>query len=244
MNLNYLILGLVILLGFTSCNKDEDTTPEPVTKANIIGSVNLYDEGVMQIDNSKLIVKVEGTELSATTDTDGDFTLSDVPFGTYTLIYEKSGFGTFKNYDIEHTNTGSSTIITENPSLGEISTTQITALESSVNGNDIQVSITTNPAGNNSNTRYVRYFLSTNSNVSNENYAYYSSGLVSQINPLIITLSHDDLISAGFSSGQTVHVKAYGDSYWSNEYDDPALGRKVFPNLNMISANSASLIVP
>lgn len=244
MNLNYLILGLVILLGFTSCNKDEDTTPEPVTKANIIGSVNLYDEGVIQIDNSKLIVKVEGTELSATTDTDGDFTLSDVPFGTYTLIYEKSGFGTFKNYDIEHTNTSSSTIITETPSLGEISTTQITALESSVNGNDIQVSITTNPAGNNSNTRYVRYFLSTNSNVSNENYAYYSSGLVSQINPLIINLSHDDLISAGFSSGQTVYVKAYGDSYWSNEYDDPALGRKVFPNLNMISANSASLIVP
>ena len=244
MKLNYLTYGLVVLLGLTSCNKDEDTTPEPITKANIIGSVNLYDEGVTQIDNSNMIVKVEGTETSATTDADGDFTLSDVPFGTYTLIYEKSGFGTFKKYDIEHTNTGSSTIIAENPSLGEISTTQITALESSVNGNNIQFSVTTNPAGNNSNTRYVRYFLSTNSNVSNENYTYYSAGLVSQINPYLITLSQDDLISAGFSSGQTVYVKAYGDSFWSNDYNDPALGRKIFPNLNMTSANSVSFIVP
>lgn len=244
MKLNYLTLGFIILLGLTSCNKDNDSTPEPVTKANIIGSVNLYNEGVTQIDNSNMIIRVEGTELSAITDTEGDFTLSDVPFGTYTLIYEKSGFGTFKNYNIEHTNTGSSTIISETPSLGEISTTQITAIESSVIGNNIHVSITTNPAGSNNNTRYIRFFLSENSNVSNEKYAFYSSGFVSQINPYVIILSKDDLISAGFSSDQTVYLKAYGDSYWSNKYDDPALGRKVFPNLNMTSANSVSLIVP
>lgn len=244
MKLNFFTVSFVILLGLISCNNDDDTNPEPITKANIIGSVNLYNEGVTQIENSNMIVKVEGTEISAKTDDDGDFTLSEVPFGTYTLTYEKSGFGTFKKYNIEHTNTGSSTIITASPSLGEISTTQITALESTVNGDNIQLAITTIPAGNNSNTRYVRYFLSTNSNVSNENYTYYSPGLVSQINPLVITLSQDDLISAGFSSGQTVYAKVYGDSFWSNEYDDSDLGRKVFPNLNMNSANAVSLIVP
>lgn len=244
MKLNYLNFGLILLIGFTSCSKEEDPTPEPITKANIIGSVNLYNEGVTEIDNSNMIVKVEGTGISASTDADGDFTLSDVAFGTYSLIYEKSGYGTFKKFDIEHTNTGSSTIIMENPSLGESSTTKVTDLTVSVNGNDVLVSITTDPAGSNSNTRYIRYFLSTDSNVSNENYTFYSPGLISQINPNEITLSQSDLTNAGFSSGQTVHVKAYGDSFWSNEYDDPDLGRKVFPNLNMTSVNSVSFIVP
>lgn len=244
MKLNHLTFGLIILLGISSCSKDEDPTPDPITKANITGSVNLYDEGTTQIDNSNMTVKVEGTtpSISATTDANGDFILADVPFGTYTILYEKSGFGTFKKFDIEHVN--NATAILNTPSIGEISTTQITNLQANVSGNDIIISVTTNPAGSNGNTRYVRYFLSTDSNVSNENYTYFSPGLVSQINPKEITLSNNDLTSAGFSTGETVFVKVYGDSFWSNEYDDLDLGRNVFPNLNMTSNNSVSFIVP
>ena len=234
----------MVLLGISSCSKDEDPTPDPITKANITGSVNLYDEGTTQIDNSNMTVKVEGTtpSISATTDANGDFILADVPFGTYTILYEKSGFGTFKKFDIEHVN--NATAILNTPSIGEISTTQITNLQANVSGNDIIISVTTNPAGSNGNTRYVRYFLSKDSNVSNENYTYFSPGLVSQINPKEITLSNNDLTSAGFSTGETVFVKVYGDSFWSNEYDDLDLGRNVFPNLNMTSNNSVSFIVP
>ncbi len=246
MKLHYLIFGLLVLLGLTSCDKGEDSNPEPATNGNIIGSVNLYDEGTTQIDNSNMLVIVEGITpvISAITDANGGFTLSDVPFGTYTLAYEKSGFGTFKKFDVDHTNMGSPTIIAEIPSLGQVSTTQITNLVASANGSNVTFSITTNPAGSNGNTRYVRYFLSTDSNVSNENYTYYSPGLISQINPYQITLSQNDLTSAGFSSGQTVFVKVYGDSFWSNEYDDLDLERKVFPNLNMASANAISFVVP
>jgi hypothetical protein len=244
MKLKYLTFSLMVLLGISSCSKDEDPTPDPITKANITGSVNLYDEGTTQIDNSNMTVKVEGTtpSISATTDANGDFILADVPFGTYTILYEKSGFGTFKKFDIEHVN--NATAILNTPSIGEISTTQITNLQANVSGNDIIISVTTNPAGSNGNTRYVRYFLSTDSNVSSENYTYFSPGLVSQINPKEITLSNNDLTSAGFSTGETVFVKVYGDSFWSNEYNDPDLGRNVFPNLNMTSTNSVSFIVP
>ena len=244
MKLKYLTFSLMVLLGISSCSKDEDPTPDPITKANITGSVNLYDEGTTQIDNSNMTVKVEGTtpSISATTDANGDFILADVPFGTYTILYEKSGFGTFKKFDIEHVN--NATAILNTPSIGEISTTQITNLQANVSGNVIIISVTTNPAGSNGNTRYVRYFLSTDSNVSNENYTYFSPGLVSQINPKEITLSNNDLTSAGFSTGETVFVKVYGDSFWSNEYDDLDLGRNVFPNLNMTSNNSVSFIVP
>lgn len=244
MKLNYLTMGLIILLGIASCSEDNDPTPEPITKANITGSVNLYDEGTTQIDNSNMTIRIEGTTpaISATTDANGNFTLPDVPFGTYTILYEKSGFGTFKKFDIEHEK--NATAILNTPSLGEISTTKIINLETNVSGNDIIISVTTNPAGNIGNIRYVRYFLSTNSNVSSENYTYFSPGLVSQINPKEITLSNNDLTSAGFSSGETVFVKVYGDSFWSNEYDDPDLGRNIFPNLNMTSTNYTSFIVP
>lgn len=248
MKLNYLTFGLVVLLGISSCSKDEDHAPDPITKANIIGSVNLYDEGVTKIDNSNMTVSVEGISptISVKTDANGRFTLSDVKFGTYTLIYEKSGFGTFKRFDLEHTNTGNSTIITSAPSLGKISTTKITDLKTTVNGNDVLLSVTTNPAGSIGvgNTRYLRYFLSTASNVSNENYIYFSPVLISQINPKEITLLSSTLSAAGFSKGETVFIKVYGDSFWSNTYYDTNLGRDIFPNLNMTSANSVSFIMP
>ncbi len=244
MKLNYFIFGFVVLLGLSSCGKGEDPIPEPITQANIIGSVNLYDEGTTPIANDGMLVKVEGTNITTTTGTNGSFTLADVPFGNYTLIFEKSGFGTFKRFDIQHTNTGASTRIINSPSLGQLSSTQITKLEASADESSVVLSISTNPAGNSSNRRYIRYFLSTDSELSNENYSYYSPGLIVQINPHEITLSQDDLTNAGFSSGETVFVKAYGDSFWSNEYDDPDLGRKVFPNLNMTSANSVSFVMP
>lgn len=243
MKLNYLSFGLLILLGIYSCSK-EDSTPEPITKANITGSVNLYDEGTTKIDNSNMTITVEGITptISAITDVNGNFTLSNVPFGIYTIRYEKTGFGTFKKFAIDHKN--SATAISNTPSIGKNSTTQITKLEAKITGINVVLSVTTNPAGNIGNSRYIRYFLSSNSNVSNENYTYFSTGLVSQINPKEITLSNRDLINLGFSSGQTVYVKIYGDSFWSNEYDDPNLGRKVFPNLNTNTTNSVSFIMP
>ena len=147
MKLNYLTLSLITLLVISSCGKDEDSLPPPITEADITGSVNLYDEGTIQVDNSNMTVKVEGASpaISATTDVNGNFTLSAVPFGTYTILYEKSGFGTFKKFDIEHEN--NATVILNTPSIGEVSTTEITNLEANISGNDIIISVTTNPSG-------------------------------------------------------------------------------------------------
>ncbi len=243
MKLNYLTFGLIIILGISSCSKDDAPT-EPITKANITGSVNLYDEGTTKVDNSNMTITIEGSSpiIAATTDTNGNFTLSNVPFGTYNIRYEKTGFGTFKKFGIEHKN--NATAILNTPSIGKNATTQITKVEAKISGINVVLSVTTNPAGSNGNSRYVRYFLSSNANVSNENYSYFSSGLVSQINPKEITLLNRDLINLGFSSGQTIYVRIYGDSFWSNEYEDPTLNRKIFPNLNANTTNAVSFIIP
>jgi hypothetical protein len=212
--------------------------------AHVFGSVNLYDEGTTPIDGSNMTVTVENTNhtIAAITDMNGAFTLLDVPFGTHTIVYEKTGFGTYKLFDFQHKKSESA--ISNAPSLGKVSTTQITGLEANLTGDYVIISITTNPAGSNGNTRYIRYFLSTDSTVSNENYTYFSPIFASRINPKEITISKNDLINAGFASGQTIYINAYGDSFWSNEYEDPVLGRTIFPNLNTGITSSTSFIAP
>jgi hypothetical protein len=244
MKFKHFFLVIMAMGVFNSCggDEDEDLTPPNVTSADINGTVSLYDEGVTEIDNSNMTVKVEGTSKSATTDAAGNFTLSGVTFGTYTLIYEKAGYGTFKKYNVDHRN--GNTIISQTTSLGEVSTTQVTALEAVADGNDIVLSITTDPAGSLGNKRYVRYFLSTDPDVSNENNSYYSGVLLSENNPLNLRLTAGVLSDAGFASGQTVYAKVYGDSFWSNEYEDPDLGRRVFPNINMNAADAVSFVAP
>lgn len=244
MKLNYQTLVLFVIVGISSCKKDP--APLPLTKANIVGTVNLYDEGKILIDKSGMKVTVVGTTpvISTISDGNGKYVLTDVPFGKYTLSYEKSGFGAFKQIGLQHTNTGSATIITDAPSLGQSSSTQVTALTVNTVGKDVILTITTNPAGSNANTRYIRYFLSTSATVNADNYSYFSPGFVSQINPKTVTLTTANLTDAGFSAGQTIYVKAYGDSFWSNDYEPSTVGKKVFPNLNITSSSAVSFVMP
>ena len=234
----------VFLLLLASCNNSNDD--DLVTKAAIIGSVNLYDEGTTKTDNAGMKVKVEGLspEVSAITTSAGKYELKDVPFGNYTLVFEKAGFGTFKKSEIKHIATGTSTFITETPSLGQISTTQITALSSKTEGNNVVISATTNPAGNAGNKRYIRFFYSGSPLVSSTEYQFSSPAMIAQINPYALTVTKNDLAAMGFTTGTTVYVKVYGDSFWSNEYTDSVTKKKVFPNLNESAATAVSFIVP
>ena len=241
--MKFKILMFILAIATVSCSSD-DSNNDPITKANITGSVNLYDEGTTLLDESNMLVKVVGTNplITALTNSNGQFVLEDVPFGTYTIEYEKAQYGVFKKFNFSHQ--GNANAITEIPSLGKKSSTETTDLLVNIVNGQVVFSITTSPAGNNSNRRYVRYFLSTSATVSNSNYMYHSPTFISQINPYQSTLTQTELINAGFTSGQTVYVKAYGESYWSNEYLDVNLNKKVFPNLNTVSANAVSFIVP
>ena len=234
-----------VIISISSCKKEESPGPAPITKANISGSVNLYDEGTTKIDNSGMLVKVEGTSpsISSITDNNGAFTLLDVPFGTYTLIYEKAGYGTFKRFNVVHKD--GNTIIPDAPSLGQTSTTKITNLTTSSSSSfPVILSATTDPVANQANTRYIRFFLSTNPNVSNENFESYFDTFPVNITPYNLNLSQAALDALSYTSGTTVYVKCYGESFWGNNYTDPNLGRDVFPNLNPVSAAAVSFVMP
>ena len=54
-------------------------------------------------------------------------------------------------------------------------------------------------------------------------------------NNATITFTKDDLQAMGLESGTKYWVQAYGDSYYSNAYNDDLAGRYVFPNLGFKS---------
>ena len=97
--------GLLFMLIMASCSSSDDS-PAPSTQANISGSVNLYDESTTLVDKSNMTVRVLGTTpvITALTDADGKFVLTNVPFGTYTLEYEKTGYGTYQKTGLIHGN--------------------------------------------------------------------------------------------------------------------------------------------
>jgi hypothetical protein len=237
--------SFILILFITSCSSNDDS-PAAATRANISGSVNLYNESTNQVDNSNMTVSVLGTMPlnSAVTDAQGKFVLSNVPFGTYTLEYTKNGYGTYKKFGVVHGTNGQATALTATPSLGQVSTTSITGITASTSANQVVLSISTNPGGSAANRRYIRYFLSTSQSVSATNYSYYSPVFTSQINPFEKTILATELISAGFTSGQQVYVRAYGDSFWDNAYDSPEFNRRIFPNLNANTVPAATFIVP
>ncbi len=239
--ISFNLILFLLVLG-TSCSKDNDNDPPAPTSANVSGSVNLFDEGITEIDNSNMTVSVEGTSISATTNASGQYTLSNVPFGTITLVYEKNDYGTFKRFNVDHN--GGDTFIPETPSLGQVSTTSITNLTATDNGTEITLGATTDPAGNVGNTRYIRFFFSTQANVSSTNFEAALETLPAQINPRNLNLTNASLVALGFSSGQTVYARCYGESFWSNQYDDPNSGTTIFPNLNPNAATAVSFVVP
>lgn len=141
-------------------------------------------------------------------------------------------------------NTGTATVLTTISSFGQVSATAVTALTAEISGTDVLVNATTDPAGSSSNKRYLRFFYSANSDVSNTGQNSFSDVYIAQINPYTHTLSKTDLNNMNFASGTSVYVRAYGESFWSNSYVDATSGKPIFPNINSNSANSVSFVVP
>lgn len=235
-----LLFGL--LLHFAgACGEEDDPLPNPPS-ADISGQIKLFDEGTNEVSGSGMTVSAEGLRIEDLTDAEGRFQLTDVLLGPVVLVYEKSGYGTFKNFinDFDE-----DLNLTQVPSLGKVSQTNVITNSVSTDGMEVRITSVTN--GTNTPLRYLRYFFSTNSDVSSESYDAFIMRAVESdpgVNPAVFTISGQDLNDLGFASGSTVYARVYGDSYYSNDYDDPVLGRRVFPNLKEETAQSVQFEVP
>jgi len=231
----------ILLIG---CNHKDESNP--ATKAPIKGNVNLFDSGTKPMPKNDMLISIEGSNplVTAVTDTSGAFAFDSIPFGTYNLVFSKLGYGTYKHIGLIHQNTGGSTVVYPSISLGQKSNTSVTGLSYSMTGGKIALAVNTSPVPSTSSPKYVRLFLSKKPNVSLFAYSYYTQAQELTANHASVYFSIKDLTNMGIQSDDTVYVKAYTDSFWSNSYLDPTTGKYQFPNINETTVGAISFIAP
>ncbi len=133
--------------------------------------------------------------------------------------------GTFKVFNIAHTNT-SATILDTSYSLGQ-TTTHTASIGSVIIRNDSLVVTASSDQADNS---YIRFFFGESQNLSKSDYQMHSSLFNTSNTDIEYKFALNELENAGFQSGETIYVIGYCDSYFSNEYFDPTLNYSIFPN--------------
>ena len=234
---------LLALLAVTSysCLDDDNGLKDP----DIYGYVHLYDESGYSIDNHSMFVTAlnADVEVKGITDVMGMYVIKNVPYGECKLVFEKEGFGTYVLNGIKHSADGKPTFVSLIPMLSEKTTTTIKVLTNEVSGDTIFVTVITNPPATVKENRYIRLFFDDNAAVSDSTYKSFSEQFTASKTPFTVEMKKDYFYDMGFQSGQTIFVKAYGDSFYSNDYLNEGSIR-VFPNLNHETPPALSFILP
>ncbi|HRH47690.1 MAG TPA: carboxypeptidase-like regulatory domain-containing protein [Panacibacter sp.] len=236
------------LFFFAGCNKSDYI---PVhgggggSKEKIIGTVYLFDDLANDAPDSNMTVTIDGTAFTTTTDSSGKYSFKDVPAGTYNLTYSKPGYGTYR-LDTFHVvyNSNDTPAVVPAKALGTLSTTTVTDLFISVEGDTIKIIPTINPAGNEIIARGVRFFYGADESVTGTDFLSYSKQFRLKKDSDPIKVSKTDFYDAGFSPGATIYVRVYGDAIFSNDYIDLTTGKSIFPNLNPTTVASKSFVLP
>ena len=245
------LTGIIVSVGLltsSSCKKEEECEYPNLTMADIKGTVQLFDDAEEGLDKSGMAVTIFDASgitpaFTDTSDANGNYTLKDVPFGVYTLYFQKQGYGTLL-FGVDHKNECRLSTDVQKLYLGQKSTTNITSYSAATVAAHVELEITVYPAGTPENPRYLRLFFNDGSDVSNSAYVYQSGLLFTESNTLSVSLSVGELHGFGFISGQLMYSKAYGDSFYSNEYFDVVLERSIYPNTNIVTPPNVEFIVP
>jgi len=262
-------IGVVLVL-LLACNKNSNqhsiVVPDVIQaenrRGNITGVIQLYDiDGKLLQDASGVSVSIEQSSVSTKTQANGRWTLDSIPFGTYDIAITKSGYGIARIMGVYHaaSNHGT-TIIGKSRSINQISTIEVTEIKTKktteVNPNLASLiasgiaedGIIFDPVFNSPTPgeKKIRLFFSNTADVSTTNYMVTEkqrfSGKSNESENYNFGLSW--FVSNGFQPGQTVYVKAFGDGFADDEYDDPISGLFIFPSLAAKGSPVNSFVVP
>ena len=219
---------------FSSCSDSDDGESFEDSGAGAIsGQVFLHDPFGIPTDNEGMTIRLVGHGSTATSEVNGAYVFTSAPLGTYEMIFEKDGFGTFIT-EVEHTRSferGSTTVLAYY--LGEKSSTFVGGSGATSMANDrLQVQLSTLPTGTATGPIYLSVFLGRDANITNQS----NLGVIGplRINTGFSNVSLEIAIAQvqdlGFTSGETVHFKIYGDSFHTNAYEGD--NGTVHPNAN------------
>ncbi|MCA6498025.1 MAG: carboxypeptidase regulatory-like domain-containing protein [Chitinophagaceae bacterium] len=263
-------LGIALIL-LLACNKNSNqhsiTVPDVIQaekrRGNISGGIQLYDmDGKAIADASGATITIAQSNVSTQTNSTGKWTLDSIPFGTYDLAISKPGFGTSRITGLYHaainhatTNVGSNRYLSM---ISTISITKVVVRKLSESAPEIAALIASglikedgilfNPVFVNSSAddKAVRFFFSTSPDVSSTNFMVTEKQRFSGKE----TGSENDnfklswWIDNGFTPGQTIYLKAYGDARISDDYEDAVSGLTIFPSLSGNGSPVVSFVLP
>ncbi len=242
-----LVVGSGIVIGICVACSGSQGPAGPVLTGSRSGVVYLFDKlgGSLNSDSGMTVAANPGS-VSGVSNTAGQYMLPGLKTGVYTISFAASGFGTFLQPRVGFVGGGTTQVAPVN--LAQKSTATIGGLAATPNvaGDTIIVSGTVEvpPAGV---TRSIRLFFSTAATPSATVGAYTITTVKAgfSASPFTYRLTGADIQSLrnNFSSGSTVNVVAYGDSFYENSYEDSTTGQTVYPNVSAPS-NVASFVMP
>ena len=236
-NLLLLITLSILLLG--SCEKKSDPTTDQS------GNVLLCnDEGNLS-SHDGIKVSIEGTSLTTMTDASGNWTLKGVKAASQTVVFEKQGFGTYKEVIIPSLDYPNYMNSFELPLLPLFSIKNLKA--NLVAGGNIEVNgeFSIPPLYSFYRTEVV--FFGKTSSISSEpsTWQYCPSTIGSSDSTFTISQSISELYQNGFSSGDSVYIISYGTSNRGNKtYFDNKTQKYVYGCLSSTPSNIVSIQLP
>jgi hypothetical protein len=267
----YDVAAMLIVIGIvvSGCSKNEN--PLSVSSSDMSGKlggwVELKDvDGGVVSDAGGVNVTVEGTNYSATTASDGQWSIDALPAGTYVVTFSKSGYGTYKSIGHRHVGGGDSYLspvtlgVMPNISIANFSVRSLDSVVSYVIRDSVRnrddtirtylrhVEVKAGFSGDSTEGGRVKVYFGRNQNVSNMpgNYLFemdatqYEDG---NWRKLLLRVKSGDLAQYGITPGSTLYAVAYVVSYNSTQYFDPAANQWAFTSVSA-PTSILSVVVP
>jgi hypothetical protein len=217
----------------------------------ITGYVNPIDENGAPLPKSGVLVSLDGTTpaVTATTDAAGKYEFPGVRSGTYNLTYTRSGLAPFRRIGVGHVGGDQPTYLFTS-TLTQVSTTTVTALSATPNTSNGTVTLTLSFSAPVPTTAFrFAVVASTNSTVSLANggvllFTSTANASSRTTHTASFIIGRATLTNAGFASGTTVSLAAFGSTSALVSYADPATGRFEYPTLNPTASPVATIVVP
>ena len=221
-----LCLLALLIVSLSNCKKDGPAGPTgstgsqgavgPLLTGNLQGYVSLWDQYGSRILTGQAgdTVTLVGTANRVYTDSTGFYKFSGLTTGVYSIAVNKTGFGNTMVQNIQFAG-GGNTIA--NAKLSQPSTTVVPALTDSIGPATGNITFYTTLTTTCPQSRSFILYVGTSPSVS-ANPATYLIYYTKAVNPtpvanalkLAFTIPTTDLYDAGFTSGSTAYVAAYG----------------------------------
>ncbi len=242
---------ITVLVLIAGCKGD--TGPAgPGLSGSITGVVQLFNsDGSQPIDRSGVTVSIPGTSFSTTTDSLGQWTISNLTSGSYTITETKPGYGMSEQQDVQLVSgtvvvvgtIGRNIVVSEDIIMAQPPDFTV-SVDSIPSTSDSTFNVWFTSSGLNSSGNYFLIAIGNDSYVNAtqpNSYIYTNNGFINTGNnhgEAIIYAS--DLEYAGFKSGMTAYLVVYplghyyaGPMYSS--YYDIAAGRTIYTSLGTSS---------